>query len=108
MLSAGNHLLEMIQGVLDLSEIETEGFELKLAEIDLRRVAAACLDLVRAMAEAKGLVLELSIELGALHEVRTDPARLRQMLLNLLSNAVKFTFQGSVSLFIRTMSDGTA
>jgi len=108
MLGAGNHLLEMIQGVLDLSEIETEGFELKLADIDPRRIGAACLDLVRPMAEAKRLVLGLSIELGVPHQVRTDPARLRQMLLNLLGNAVKFTFHGSVSLLVRTVSGGAS
>jgi len=108
MLRTGNHLLEMIQGVLDLSEIETEGFELKLADINLRRVGAACLDLVKPMAEAKGLTIGLSIESAVPHEARTDPARLRQVLLNLLGNAVKFTFQGSVSLFIRAMLDGTS
>ena len=59
MLGAGAHLLEMINSVLDLSQIEADRLEIHRTEIDLRGVAAACLDLVRPLAETKMLTLRL-------------------------------------------------
>jgi PAS domain S-box-containing protein len=106
MLDAGKHLLEMIHCVLDMSEIEVERFALQPADFDLHRLAGACLDLVRPTAEAKPLVLSLSIAPGVPVQVRTDPTRLRQVLLNLLGNAVKFTARGSVELRVLTTPDG--
>ncbi|MEA2728842.1 MAG: hypothetical protein QOF70_3317 [Acetobacteraceae bacterium] len=106
MLDAGRHLLEMIHCVLDMSEIEVERFALQPADFDLHRLASACLDLVRPTAEAKPLVLNLSIAPGVPVHVRTDPTRLRQVLLNLLGNAVKFTARGSVELRVLTTQDG--
>jgi signal transduction histidine kinase/ActR/RegA family two-component response regulator len=106
MLDAGMHLLEMVEGVLDLSEIEAERVELHLSEVNLRRVADACLDLVRPMAEAKKVALGLSIALDVPAAVMTDPKRLRQVLLNLLGNAVKFTAKGAIDLRLRTSAEG--
>jgi signal transduction histidine kinase/CheY-like chemotaxis protein/HPt (histidine-containing phosphotransfer) domain-containing protein len=100
MLEAGTHLLEMIHCVLDLSEIESGRVELQSTDVDMRRLAGACLDLVRPSAEEKGLALSLSIQPGVPLRVRTDPTRLRQILLNLLGNAVKFTIRGGVQMRI--------
>ncbi len=104
MLSAGSHLLEMIQCVLDLSEIETERVALKMAPVDLRAVAAACLDIVRTMAEEKGLALSVSMAPEVPAQAMTDPVRLRQILLNLLGNAAKFTRRGGIDLHLRVTS----
>lgn len=101
MLGAGMHLLQLINGVLDLSEIETGHIELQQVEVDLCEAAAACLNLVRPAAEAKQLALDLAIERDVPRLFTTDPMRLRQVLLNLLANAVKFTAQGSVKLHMR-------
>ena len=107
MLGAGTHLLEMINSVLDLSQIEAEQLEIQAAEVDLHVVAAACLDLVRPTAEAKQLDLRLVAAPDVPRRVMTDPVRLRQVLLNLVGNAVKFTVEGSVELRLRTVADGT-
>jgi signal transduction histidine kinase/CheY-like chemotaxis protein len=108
MLAAGMHLLEMIEGVLDLSEIEAGRVELNVAAVNLRRVADACLDLVRPAAEAKQLTLGLAIPLDVPHYLTTDPKRLRQVLLNLLGNAVKYTLRGAVELRMHIADEGAS
>ncbi len=105
MLEAGKHLLEMITSVLNLSEIEAGHVELRPLEVDVRAVAAACLNLVRPAAEAKGLALRLALAPGARQKLITDPVRLRQVLLNLLGNAVKFTARGAVELRLQPAVD---
>jgi PAS domain S-box-containing protein len=108
MLEAGKHLLEMITCVLDLSEIEAERVEIQAVNVDVQAVAIACLDLVRPMADAKGLTLSMTTETGAQRRLITDPTRLRQILLNLLGNAAKYTQQGKVDLRLRTSADGAS
>ena len=108
MLGAGQHLLQMINGVLDLSQVEAERLDLHAAEIDLRSTAAACLDLVRPTAAIKGLTLGLVVAPDVPQGIMADPMRLRQILLNLLGNAVKFTACGSVALRLDQAADGTA
>ena len=98
MLMAGNHLLEMITCVLDLSEIEVEHFALHPVGFDVQAVAAACIDLVRPAAEAKGLTLGIAIAPGTRCELVADPMRVRQVLLNLLGNAAKYTLAGRIEV----------
>lgn len=106
MLGAGSHLLQMINRVLNLSEVEAGHAQLQMSEINSREVARACLDLVRPTAQAKGLTLDFDAALGVPQRVTTDPTRLRQILLNLLGNAVKFTARGAVELRLLTALDG--
>ncbi len=108
MLGAGRHLLEMITCVLDLSEIEADHLLLRPAELDMRAIGSACLDLVRPMAEGKGLTLSLSMTAGPSPRLVADPTRLRQILLNLLGNATKFTNRGKVDLRVHALADGSA
>ena len=98
MLSAGAHLLDMIHRVLDLSEIESDRFEVKAARINVRAAALACLDIVRPTTVIKGLALTLHADADTPTDIITDATRLRQVLLNLLGNAVKFTKAGSVQM----------
>jgi len=105
MLGAGTHLLQMINRVLDLSEIEAGHIELKTAECSLRDVASASLNVVRPTAQARRLELELAVDPDVPRELTTDPMRLRQVLVNLLGNAVKFTVRGSVKLHLRLAPD---
>jgi CheY-like chemotaxis protein/HPt (histidine-containing phosphotransfer) domain-containing protein/anti-sigma regulatory factor (Ser/Thr protein kinase) len=107
MLGAGQHLLAMINRVLDLSEVENERFELKPAEVELTTLAQGCLDQVRPGAEAKQLTLRLVVIEDAPRFLITDPTRLRQVLLNLLANAVKFTTEGSVELWLSAGTQGS-
>jgi PAS domain S-box-containing protein len=96
MMAAGEHLLGMINAVLDVSQIEADRLELHPDEIELADFACVCLDLVRPAAEAKGLALSL-VAAGPIRLV-ADPTRLRQVVINLLGNAIKFTPAGSVEL----------
>lgn len=105
MLDAGTHLLEMINSVLDLSQIEADRLELHASAVDPRTIARACLDLVRPAADAKGLALRLLEAPHVPHHIMADPIRLREVLLNLLGNAVKFTAHGSVEVRLLTTSD---
>jgi len=87
------HLQEqLIADILDVSRIVTGKLRLNLRPIDLKPVLDAAVDSVRAMAEAKGVALDVQVEpAGA---VLGDPDRLQQVMWNLLSNAVKFTPRG--------------
>ncbi len=104
MMAAGEHLLGMINAVLDLSQIEADRLELYPDEIELSGFARICLDVVRPAAEAKGLALILAAE-GPLRLI-ADPTRLRQVVINLLGNAIKFTPTGSVELRLQNIEGG--
>jgi PAS domain S-box-containing protein len=108
MVDAGKHLLQLITRVLDLSEIEAGHVELRAMEIDVRAVAASCLDQVRPTAEAKELSLDIEVAHGTPRKLVTDQTRLRQVVLNLLGNAVKFTSEGGVLLRLAATADGSA
>ena len=91
-LSSGQHLLAVINDILDMSKIEAGKMNLKFERIDLLEVAEDAVRLVRNRAEAAGLTL--IIDMPNLPEVEADFRALKQVLLNLLSNAVKFTPRG--------------
>ena len=90
---SGQHLMELIGDVLDMSKIEADRYELTPEVFDVGEVVSICVKLMRLQAEEKGLTL--SVEgLGEGIEVKADRRALRQILLNLLSNSVKFTPEG--------------
>jgi len=92
-LSSGNHLLSLINDVLDLSKVEAGQVELEIADFSLREALERGVVMVRERAAQNGvhLSLELSPEIDL---VSGDERRLRQVVFNLLSNAVKFTPRG--------------
>ncbi len=100
--TSGEHLLSLINDVLDLSRIEAGKLELNPGPFDLAKSLAAVVDLVRVKADQKGLrfVHEQAGDLPA--SVLADETRLRQVLLNLLANAVKFTDHGEVRVSVET------
>ena len=100
MQQAGEHLLGMINAVLDLSEIEADRIEIHSVVTDLPVLAQACLDVVKPAAQAKELRLSLEVDPAAQSSIVTDPVRLRQVIVNLLGNAVKFTRTGAVQLML--------
>jgi two-component system cell cycle sensor histidine kinase PleC len=91
-LSSGQHLLSVINDILDMSKIEAGKMTLRFEMLDLHDVAEDAVRLVRGRAEAAGLTL--SVDMEGLPEVEADFRALKQVLLNLLSNAVKFTPRG--------------
>lgn len=97
--ASGHHLLSLVNDLLDLSRIEAGAVEYEHAPIDVAALASEVLDSVRAVAETKGLVLELEMPDPAPRLV-CDCKRVRQILLNLLSNAVKYTERGRVRLTV--------
>ena len=103
MIAAGEHLLGMINAVLDVSQIEAGRLELNPDEIALADLALACLDVVRPASEAKGLDLTLTATTPG--RVFADVTRMRQVLINLLGNAIKFTASGKVDLRLTQIGD---
>ena len=91
---AGQHLLELVNSLLDLSKIEAGKLDLHLRDIAVRPLLEACAGLLAPEVDRKGMVLTLDIAPGTPEAVEADATRVRQMLLNLLSNAVKFTPAG--------------
>ena len=88
--NSGNHLLGLINEILDLSKLEAGQFELHEEDVDLAETIKDCLHLVEAQARKSKIRLSTTLDPN-LHLIRADDRRLRQILINLLSNAVKFT-----------------
>jgi signal transduction histidine kinase/ActR/RegA family two-component response regulator len=101
----GHHLLGLVNDILDISKIEAGKMTLELLEVDLPRLLADAMALAALPARQKGLSLELVYLSPVPRTIRTDPTRLRQVLINLLNNAVKFTQTGGVRLFVRAPRD---
>jgi signal transduction histidine kinase len=93
--TAGNHLLELINDILDLSKIEAGKMELRTDQFDLRETIAAVERVMKGVA-AEAKVQILSQLDPALPPVQLDEGRLKQILFNLLSNAVKFSPPSSI------------
>jgi two-component system, NtrC family, sensor kinase len=92
-LSSGNHLLSLINDVLDLSKVEAGQVELEVASLSLREALERGVVMVREPATKHGVRLSLELTPGV-DLVEGDERRLRQVIFNLLSNAVKFTPEG--------------
>ncbi|WP_137176527.1 response regulator [Roseomonas sp. AR75] len=104
---AGRHLLELVNGLLDLSKIEAGKLELQPRPVALRPLLDACAGLLAPEVARKGLRFDVDVAPNTPEGVEADPTRLRQMLLNLLGNAVKFTPEGGrVQLRARRLPDG--
>jgi signal transduction histidine kinase len=90
---SGQHLLSLINDILDLSKIEAGRMELEVAAFDLPAAIDNALTLVRERAGRRGIALHQTVDerLGA---IQADERKLKQVLLNLLSNAIKFTPEG--------------
>jgi two-component system, NtrC family, sensor kinase len=91
--ASGQHLLSLINDILDLSKIEAGRMELELTDFHLPTALDNALTLVRERAGRRGIVLRMTTE-ERLDHVRADERKVRQVVLNLLSNAIKFTLEG--------------
>jgi len=96
----GEHLLEVINDILDLSKIEAGKLAVELLPVSVVQIAADVLSVMRVRADAKQLPLRLEYLGPVPRQIETDPTRLRQILINLLANAIKFTPRGQVTLRI--------
>jgi PAS domain S-box-containing protein len=101
--SSGQHLLLLINDLLDLSKVQAGKMNIALEAVELSPVVEESAGKMTEMAEAKALDLTIDGESGLV--VVADPLRLRQVLLNLLSNAIKFTDSGEVRIGATGMGD---
>jgi len=92
----GEYLLQLINDILDLSKIEAGKFELERSYFSLTELLVDIGSLMRVRAKAKNIPLEIEFVGPIPERIRTDPIRLRQILINLIGNAIKFTEVGSV------------
>lgn len=97
---AAIHLLKIINDLLDIAKIEAGTLSLSMEQLDLRRLLGEVIDLQTVHVQQKGLELIVS-ELPEPIIVRTDPAKLKQVLLNVVYNAIKFTDQGWITIDTR-------
>lgn len=102
---SSQHLLMILNDILDLSKVEAGKAVLEAIDFDLYEVMESVKSALYVLAREKGLTLSLSIAPGTPRYLKGDPIRLRQVLLNLGGNAVKFTKQGSVSISVKSNAD---
>ncbi len=103
---SGDHLLGLINDVLDLSKIEAGRLTLSPETIDTADLIAGCRGIIQPQAETKGVELRVGFITPVPAKLSADPTRLRQIMLNLLGNAVKFTASGRVTLSVWTGENG--
>ena len=104
--SSGNHLLQIINEILDLSRIEAGRYDLHEETVQLTDIAEDCQRLVKIRADAKGLQIIEDFE-SHLPQIWADPRALRQICLNLLSNGLKFTPKGGrITITVMSTEDG--
>jgi signal transduction histidine kinase/DNA-binding response OmpR family regulator len=101
---SGEHLLELINDVLELSKIEAGGVSLNTHSFDLHYLLRSLEEMLRLKAQSKGLHLIFDFDSSVPQYVQTDEGKLRQILINLLDNAIKFTTDGGVALRVKAVS----
>lgn len=98
---SGDHLADLIEGMLDISRIEAGRIEFRRDQVPFQNLINELIEMFRLQAEAKGVQFEYHALTAIPAIVTTDEKHLRQILINLLSNAVKYTQQGKVTLSVR-------
>ncbi len=99
-----DHLLQLINDILDLTKMESEKLELVRAEVDLSQLVKNIRNQFKSLAEAKGIRLKSFVDDEVPRQVLADPIRVGQILNNLISNAIKFTEEGEVILMVNLVS----
>ncbi len=104
--SSGEHLLDLINDILDLSKIEAGQMTIEKRRCHLVPIINHVIESLKVRAEQKSLLLDYRIEGQIPAEIETDETRLRQILINTIGNAIKFTEQGGVRLAVGTTQEG--
>jgi PAS domain S-box-containing protein len=104
--NAGNHLLTVINDILDLSKIEADRMTVERINTPLTGVLHEVVSLMRPRAADKGLSLTAALATPVPEHILSDPTRLRQILMNLAGNAIKFTESGSVTITVAATKHG--
>jgi PAS domain S-box-containing protein len=104
--TSASALLALIDDLLDYSKIEAGRFEPELQTVSPREMVESVVELLSSRAFAKGIGLGCVVASDIPQTVRSDPGRVRQVLLNLIGNAIKFTDQGGVRVHLRKVPAG--
>ncbi len=102
---SGEHLLALINDVLEISKIEAKKIHIQSIVFDLRALLNDLLIMFRVQAEAKGLEIELEVHPEVSRYIFADESKLRQILINLLGNSLKFTENGKIVIRTRMQKD---
>ncbi|MDX1692340.1 MAG: 7TM diverse intracellular signaling domain-containing protein [Ketobacteraceae bacterium] len=92
------HMLHLINDILDLSKIEAQKMEIEVITVDVCALCDEVRNMTRVLAESKQIYFRIEYDFPIPKAIQTDPTRLKQALINLSSNAVKFTQEGGVTL----------
>ena len=101
----GEHLLGLINDILDLSKVEAGKMEIERVPCSPVQLIEETVSLMRVRAIEKGLSLNARYEFPLPQTILSDPVRVRQVLVNLVGNAVKFTSEGNVDIIVRCAAD---
>lgn len=104
--SSGQHLLDIINDILDVSKIEAGRVQINASPASIRELASSVVTLLGVRAQEVGLSLDVDVDPSVPEWLELDAMRVRQVLLNLAGNGLKFTDQGGVSIRIRSASKG--
>lgn len=103
---SGEHLLAVLNDILDISKIEAGRLNIELIDVRIGEIVDEAVKLMQPRAKEKSIGLVVQREGNALDSlVRTDPLRVRQILMNLVGNAIKFTAKGAVTVIVRANVD---
>ncbi len=104
MLKSGEHLLTIINNILDITKIESGKLEAEIFDFDLEELIGDLISMLRVRAETKNLSLTLDKTSSFPRFINTDPAKLRQIIINLVGNAIKFTDKGEIIIKLSVAS----
>ncbi len=96
--ASGQHLLTLINDILDISKIEAGGLELEITPCSPHKLLSEVVSIMKGRAEDKDIYLRFRSEGGLPETILTDPTRVRQLVTNLVGNAIKFTEEGGVDI----------
>ncbi|VXD21792.1 PAS domain S-box protein [Planktothrix paucivesiculata] len=102
---SGEHLLNLINDVLEMSKIEAGQIILNPSKFDLPSLLNSIQDMLAFKAKSKGLEFNIISDLGFAEYIETDQSKLRQVLINLLGNSIKFTNKGSINLKVKPLNN---
>jgi len=102
--SSGNHLLSLINDVLDISKIEAGQFKIEQSRFEMREVIDAVINTMMPLAEKQGLTLNVEVA-PMVGEIVSDRMRVEQIIYNLLGNAIKFTQKGEIKVECKVNDD---
>ncbi len=102
---SGEHLLRLINDILEMSKIEVGQITLNESQFDLYLMLKSIEEMLRLKAEVKSLNLSFNIDSNVPRQIYTDEGKLRQIAINLLGNALKFTEKGAINLTVKLIAN---